>query len=115
MMDRETGVEEDLIKGWSNLNSKMSSKKKNLNWNNTKPNKKQLDAYTHCLFNYYPVAVFSGVITVNCDGRIGYFTRKIEKSEERISTVSDVKVRKQWSLSVFQEFFYFFVLKKSST
>lgn len=27
-MDRETGVEEDLIKGWSNLNSKMSSKKK---------------------------------------------------------------------------------------
>lgn len=29
-MDRETGVEEDLIKGWSNLNSKMSSKKKKL-------------------------------------------------------------------------------------
>lgn len=49
---------------------------------------------------------------MNCDGRIGYFTRKIEKSEERVSTVSDVKVRKQWSLSVFQEFSYFFVLKK---
>lgn len=30
MMDRETGVEEDLIKGWSNLNSKMSSKKKKI-------------------------------------------------------------------------------------
>lgn len=49
---------------------------------------------------------------MNCDGRIGYFTRKIEKSEERVSTVSGVKVRKQWSLSVFQEFFYFFVFKK---
>lgn len=97
------------------VKSELTSKKKTKqhNRNNTKPNKKRLDAYTHCLFNYYPVAVFSGDITMNCDGRVGYFTRKIEKSEE--VKVSDVKVRKRWSPSVFQKFFLFLCFKKCST
>lgn len=42
------------------------------------------------------MVVFSGVIAHLCliDGRAEYFAEKKEKTEERISNISDVKVRK---------------------